>query len=156
MYSHYIENDVHIPDTFNFKFKNKQSNETQPNLIESLNSFKENKFYETNHKSFDSSLTEITYQGGKYLNVISTDSIGCRYKKQLKVFKRNNYLYIKPKYFIIPFPFVFFLYKENRGILFIDRNENLTLIKGSSETIWVLLLSGGYNTTDIYKYQKIE
>jgi hypothetical protein len=156
MYKHYTENDGHIADTFNLKFKNKNLNISNVNLIESLNSFKENKFYESNYKSFESSITEITYQGGEYLNIYSIDSIGNIYKKQLKVYKRNNYLYLKPKYFIIPFPFLFFLYKESKGILFIDRNDNLTLIKGSSQTIWILLLTGGYNTTDIYNYEKIE
>jgi hypothetical protein len=50
--------------------------------------------------------------------------------------------------FLIPIPFLFYVQKERKAILFINNNEELTIINGENQLIWVLMAGGNSFTNE--------
>ncbi len=68
---------------------------------------------------------------------------------------KKDYLIIKRNLFLIPIPFLYFRHREKRVLISNDVNNNLILLSGSEDFLWILF-AGGYNSVSFNRYSKIK
>lgn len=127
--------------------------QTKVNLSDLLTGYERIRFYDQYNTSFDSLETKIEYDGAKKLSVTFLDSNSSTHHFDLKVKNKGNYLSLQRKLFLIPIPFLFYVHKERKAILFSDRNGDLHIIGGEDQGIWIFM-AAGYAYTNHNKFDK--
>ncbi len=134
---------MHLNETINATYENKNLTEEYynnlPNLIREQ--YKIN-IKEDSNRDLDSLKTKIEYDGQSQLIVSFIDTSQTKQEFKLKVKNNGNYLSVKRKLMLIPIPFVFFIYKNRKAIIFNDQEGNLHIINGESQFIWVFITGG--------------
>jgi hypothetical protein len=125
------------------------------NLVDLLFGFNKIKFNEIQNHNLDSLFTKIKYDGNKTLNITFTDKKSITTCFTIKVKNKGNYLSIKRKTFLIPIPFLFFIHKSRKAIIFNDINGDLHIVNGETQTIWILMAAGNsFTHENIFKLVK--
>lgn len=112
------------------------------NLADLLYGFERIRFYETSNDSLDSLTTRIEYDGNKRLHITFLDTDSSIAEFDVKVKNKQNYLSIKPRTFLIPIPFLFFILRHRKAILFTDKDGYLHFVKGEEQMVWVFMAGG--------------
>ena len=132
-----------VSDTTNVVYSNKNlGGEQYQNLSDLLNGFHKIRIKEVQNHSLDSLFTKIEYDGNKKLKIslLKTDSLITSFS--VKVKNNGNYLSLKRKFLLIPIPFIFFVHKQRKAIVFNNEEGDLVIINGESQLIWVLIANG--------------
>jgi hypothetical protein len=98
--------------------------------------------FERDHSDWDSLPVTLSYGGDKKLHVIVGDTLNPTKEFSLKVKSRGNYLSVKQKLFFIPIPFLFFVYKNRKALIYTREIGSLAIINGNKEVFWMLIAAG--------------
>lgn len=147
---------MHLNESINTTYENKNLTEEYyinlPNLFQELYKIK---LKEDSNRDFDSLKTKIEYDGQNQLIVSFIDTSQTKQEFALKVKNKGNYLSVKRKLTLIPIPFVFFIYKNRKAIIFNDQEGNLHIINGESQFIWVITTGASSEIHEnVYKVEK--
>jgi hypothetical protein len=124
-------------------FLNKNINDnTYKDLIQILNYHNIPKIFKNYDRYNDSSIVNIVFDGINNLNVSYKDTSNTLVNYNLKVKNKGNYLSLKRKFTFIPIPVLFTYYWNEKTIIYVDNQENLNLISGQSQFVWILITGG--------------
>ena len=140
---------MRLNDSISGDYTNKNiTNEALSNLPDLLRKFNESKLIEKSNRIVDTLTTSIKYDGKKQLTISFTDTNKIEHVFSLKVKNKGNYLSVKRKLKLIPIPILFFVYKNNKGIIFNDSVGNLHFITGECQFIWIFIIGGSKEILD--------
>ena len=134
--------------------KNLNTNSYQ-NLIKIINNQDKRKIFKSINQFSDSICVKIVYDGFKKLTVSYSDTFNTLKIYNLEVKNKGNYLSFKRKVKLIPIPFLFFYYWNEKSILYIDKENNLNIISGQNQFVWIIL-AGGVKYIYENKFQQIK
>ena len=138
-----IKNNVEINNNYSNVNLNKNSYQNLNETLEYQNKFRI--FSNLNkNKLGDNVIVKVVYNGLDSLKISYLDSNQV-INFQLKVTNKGNYLTFKRKFKLIPIPFLFTYYWNEKTIIYIDNNDNLNLLSGQNQFIWIFLAGGGRN-----------
>ncbi len=137
-----IKDKVEIENLYSNKNLN---NNTYQNLIQILDYHYKHKIFKNHYKLNDSVKVKIVFDGIDNLNVCYNDTNNNLINYNLKVKNKGKYLTLKRKFKIIPIPFIFGYYWNEKTIVYIDNNNDLNFLSGQNQFIWILLAGGGKN-----------
>ena len=123
------------------------------NLSDLFLKYERIRFDEKRNNSLDSLETKIEYDGDNKLTITFLDSNSVVHRFDLKVKNKGNYLSLRRKLFVIPIPFLFYVHRERKGILFNDNNGDLHIISGEENSIWIFM-AASVESTDHHKFEK--
>ncbi len=98
--------------------------------------------FERDHLGWDSLPVTLHYDGNKKLSVLIGDSLQPTKEFSLKVKNRGNYLSVKQKLLFTPIPFLLFIYKNRKALIYTQENGNLAIINGRKEVFWIFIAAG--------------
>jgi len=130
------------------------------NLNDSINVALWDKLYELKRKKTDTidfneiSKIKLNFDNKKTLTItaFNNDKIISEFKIKSKI--KNSYLSLKRKLFLIPLPFVFYTQSERKIILGNNNKGELIMKYGYGEFAWILIMAGGYDGINSYKFKK--
>ena len=96
----------------------------------------------------------LKYDGKKYLTVSLSKNDSVINKFTLKAKKYEDYLSIKRNWLLIPIPFIFFKDFYYKAMISNDKNGDLMVKVNSDQSLWILIMAGGVNSTNTLKYKK--
>jgi len=85
---------------------------------------------------------KLELEGENRLRVTLLDSISPLGEFVLKVKKKDSYLSIKRKMLFIPVPMLFTIYKNRKGLLYVNSDGNLVVLEGRSRFVMILMAAG--------------
>ena len=140
---------------FNGNYVNKADSNTVGYLFSDLhpeNIFRKNKKYPSKQ-----AIINLKFDGKKTLTVTTIDNnaIFREVKLKLKGKIKGNYFSVRRKLLLIPIPMLFYIHQENKILLGNDKNGNLILKSGFSNTIFILII-GGDNGISQSQFKKIK
>ncbi|MEN9442330.1 MAG: hypothetical protein RLZ33_2407 [Bacteroidota bacterium] len=135
-----IKNNVEINNNYSNVNLNNNSYQNLNEIFEYQNKFSVFSKYNKN-KLGDSVIVNIVYNGRDSLNVSYLDSNEI-INFQLKVINKGKYLTFKRKFKLIPIPFLFCYYWNEKTIIYIDNDDNLNFLSGQNQFIWIFIAGG--------------
>jgi len=143
----YPEKDLKSIDNINGKYENIGLND-RAQLFRILNECLDiEKSDSVFYKNILNTVVQLNYDGGKRLDVSLLQGDFLYKRIELKVKNKGHYLSVKRHLFLVPIPFLFYVHKERKTILFIDATGNLVTVNGNDQFIWVLMAGGNRQDT---------
>lgn len=133
------KNNSFINENLNNTYYNKNSEPYTENLAELLISFNQIKIFEKKYPNFENLITSIEFDGFNNLLIKIIDENKVIERFNLKVRSKENHLVLKGKLLLIPIPLLFYVQKQRNGVLYIDSNGNLNIIKKEYTAGWILI-----------------
>lgn len=125
------------------------------NLPDLLSVLYKPKLKEAINRELDSLKTKIEYDERNQLTISYVDTNETKKKFTLKVKNKGNYLSVRRKLLLIPIPFVFFIYRNYKALIFNDQEGNLHIINGKSIFGWIFITGGSRKIYEnVYNVEK--
>jgi hypothetical protein len=132
-------------------YKNISDSSNQVTLWTFLYDSKFLQIYDDTTKQTKEAMVRLFFNNKNKLTVSLIDSNKVINQFALKVKVKTNYLDVKRKFILIPFPPILYYHNESKAILFFEENEGLRIFYNEDATIWILIgASSGKNTNAFF------
>ena len=138
---------------FNGNYANKADTNSVGYLFNDLhpeNIFRKNKEYPNKQ-----AIINLKFDDKRTLTVTTIDNNAILSEIKLKGKIKGNYFSVRRKLLLIPIPMLFYIHQENKILLGNDKNGNLILKSGFSNTVFILII-GGNNGISQSQFKKIK
>jgi hypothetical protein len=107
--------------------------------------------YDDTTKQTKEAMVRLFFNNKNKLTISLIDSNKVINQFALKVKVKTNYLEVKRKFILIPFPPILYYHNESKAILFFEENEGLRIFYSEDATIWILIgANSGKNTNAFF------